>query len=112
MLIVYQEVTTMALRNLIPVSHERSLPGERCRFDPFHAAQREMNRMFEDVWNGFDLPVFRSGNGAIAEVTPRVDVSETKRDIRVTAELPGMEEKDVEVTFADGLLTIQGEHKA
>lgn len=102
----------MVLRDLIPVSRERSLPGERRRLDPFHAMQREMNRMFEDVWQNFDLPVFRAGNGGFAEATPRVDVSETKKDIRVTAELPGMEEKDIEVTFADGLLTIQGEHKA
>jgi len=102
----------MALRDLIPTSTQRSLPGERRRSDPFHAMQREMHRMFEDAWHNFDLPAFGAGNGGIADITPKVDVSETKKDIQVTAELPGMEEKDVEVTFADGLLTIHGEHKA
>jgi HSP20 family protein len=40
---------------------------------------------------------------------PRVDVSESEEQIQVTAELPGVEEKDVEVVLADNVLTIKGE---
>ena len=40
---------------------------------------------------------------------PQVDVRETAKEIRVTAELPGMEEKDIEVSLLDGAITIKGE---
>jgi HSP20 family protein len=41
-----------------------------------------------------------------------VEVAETDKDIRVTAELPGLEEKDVEVTLDDDVLTLRGEKRA
>jgi len=104
----------MLLRDLIPFTDLRPLKTERRRLDPFHAMQREMTRMFGDVWKDFDLPMRRGGNGDFGELvdfSPSLDVSETDKEFRVTAELPGMEEKDVDVTFADGMLTIAGEHK-
>jgi len=101
----------MLFKDLIPFSGHRPLMTERRRLDPFHAMQREMNRMFEDVWGGFGLPAFRTGDEGAEWFSPKMDISETDKEIRVTAELPGMEEKDVEVVFANGVLTIQGEHK-
>jgi HSP20 family protein len=44
-------------------------------------------------------------------LSPKVDVAETKDAIEVTAELPGVDEKDLEVTLADGVLTVRGEKK-
>jgi HSP20 family protein len=44
-------------------------------------------------------------------MAPRIDVSETKDALEVTAELPGIDEKDVEVTLSEGMLTIRGEKK-
>jgi HSP20 family protein len=44
--------------------------------------------------------------------SPRLDVSETEREFYVTAELPGMDEKDVEVSLNNSLLTLRGEKKA
>jgi HSP20 family protein len=49
---------------------------------------------------------------ALAEWSPRINVSETEKEIQVTAELPGIEEKDVEVTLDNGVLLIKGEKKA
>jgi len=66
-----------------------------------------MNRLFDDVFRGFDDPRFWGGRGA----WPSVDVEETEREYRVTAELPGLEEGDVEVLLHDGLLTLRGEKK-
>jgi HSP20 family protein len=43
---------------------------------------------------------------------PSVEVSETDRDVRISAELPGLDEKDVEVLMQDGVLTIRGEKKS
>lgn len=65
-----------------------------------------MNSLFDDFW-GDSLPSF--GNGGAGEFLPQVDVSETDKELRITAELPGLEEKDVEVEVTDHLLTIKGE---
>jgi HSP20 family protein len=43
---------------------------------------------------------------------PRVDIRETDRELQVIAELPGMDDKDVEVAVADGVLTIRGEKQS
>jgi len=104
----------MLFRDLIPFTDTRPMKAERRQLDPLHAMQREMNRMFKGVWEDFDLPTWRGDNGdfgELADFAPSLDVSETDNQFRVTAELPGMEEKDVEVTFADGVLSIAGEHK-
>src|SRR5206468_11266488 len=45
-------------------------------------------------------------------LTPMMDVIETDKELEVTAELPGLEEKDVDITLSDGVLTIRGEKKA
>jgi HSP20 family protein len=45
-------------------------------------------------------------------LAPRIDIAESKDAIDLTAELPGVDEKDVDVTLADGMLTIRGEKKA
>jgi HSP20 family protein len=45
------------------------------------------------------------------EWLPSLDVSETKSDLVVKAELPGMEAKDIEISLNEGLLTIKGEKK-
>jgi HSP20 family protein len=42
---------------------------------------------------------------------PKMDVSETDKEIEVTAELPGLEEKDIQLNLADNVLTIRGEKK-
>jgi HSP20 family protein len=66
-----------------------------------------MNRLFDDVFRGFDDSLFWGRRGA----WPSVDVDETEKEYRVTAELPGLEEGDVEVLLQDGLLTLRGEKK-
>ncbi len=102
----------MLFRDLIPTAR-KNVPSQARGLDPFHAMQQEMNRLFEDFWPDFEAPALVGGNGGLAALrAPKIDVSETEKEIAVTAELPGLEEKDVEVTFADGTLIIAGEHKA
>jgi HSP20 family protein len=69
----------------------------------------ELDRIFDALWGGFSFPA--SGVCAPNAVTPRVDFSETEGEIRIAAELPGLDEKDIEVALDDGVLTIQGERK-
>jgi HSP20 family molecular chaperone IbpA len=80
---------------------------------PFLTLHREMNRLFDDVFRGFDRSPFGSDRffDRIAGNWPRVEVSETDKEIKVTAELPGLDEKDVQVELANGVLAIAGEKK-
>jgi len=77
--------------------------------EPFGSLQREIDRLFDQFSRGVLAPMAGfSGDGSGA-LTPRIDVSETDKTIEVTAELPGVEEKDVEVTLVENTLTIKGE---
>ncbi len=78
---------------------------------PFLALQDGINRMFDDVFRGFGLQPLELSRGH-GEALPRVDVSETDTHLRVTAELPGVEPKDLEVLLEDGGLSIRGEKRA
>jgi len=93
------------LRSLIPVGRSRNVA---CSGNPFMSLQREIDRLFDDFTRGF--PSFATGGAG--EMLPSVDVTETGKEIEITAELPGLEEKDVQVNFADNVLTIRDEKKA
>lgn len=101
----------MAIRDLIPWSKPQQLAPARDSFDPFLTLHREMNRLFDDVFRGFGSPALApSMEGRFA--WPKVELSETDKALTVSADLPGMTEKDVQVEIANGVLTIRGEKKA
>lgn len=65
---------------------------------------------FDDMWNRFGLAPFNSFfEGTL---TPRVDVVEDDKQVRVSVELPGMDENDFDVSLSHDVLTIRGEKKA
>jgi HSP20 family protein len=68
----------------------------------------ELDRMFDEIWRGFGAPRVRN---APADFAPHMDVSESEGEFRIAAELPGVEQDDIEVTLEDGTLTIKGERK-
>jgi HSP20 family protein len=68
-----------------------------------------MNRMFDDAFRGFDLAPFGSFRASENLSWPNIDIDETETDVSVTAELPGLEEKDVSLEIANGMLLISGE---
>ena len=78
--------------------------------DPFFMLQREMNRLFDDVWQQFDLPLARLSDGA-ASGWPRIELSEGDKEFTLVAELPGMTEKDVEVMFVNNSVVLRGERR-
>jgi HSP20 family protein len=102
----------------VPVKTEKSPAGVPQVWRPFESLRREVDRLFEDFDTGFwrtpfrsslfDIAPFRRGDGGFATM-PAVDVSETDKAYEITAELPGIDEKNVEVKLANGLLTIKGE---
>jgi HSP20 family protein len=81
--------------------------------DPFLSLHREVNRLFDDVFRGFDggLPTIGSLS-SFHRAWPSVEISETDKEIKVTAEIPGLEEKDIEVLLNDGALTLKGEKRS
>ena len=83
-------------------------------FHPLASFRQEVDRLFDsffpDFWSSTSA---RPGRSQLAmPAAPRVDVSETEKAYVVTAELPGLDERDVQVELRDGMLTIQGEKKA
>lgn len=70
----------------------------------------DFNRMFEDFWGRFPR-FFGNDFGDGGTWAPAVDVTETKDDVIVKAEVPGMTKDDIKVTLQDNILTIQGEKK-
>ena len=95
----------MNLKSLIPVGRQR---GVARTDNPFLSLQQEIDRLFDDFTRGF--PAFGAGIGHA--MAPTMDVVETDKEIEITAELPGLEDKDVQINVADNILTIRGEKKA
>ena len=74
------------------------------RLSPFDLLQTEIDRVF-DAFNGWP-PAFTE-----RAFSPSMEVVETDNAIEVSTELPGMDEKDVEISVLDNVLTIRGEKK-
>ena len=99
------------IKNLLPTVWRRSeSPMRRAEEHPFFALHREMNQMFDEFSRSFDLTPFGGGK-SFGTFSPSIDVREDEKEVIVKAELPGLDEKDVEVTLADDALTIRGEKK-
>lgn len=104
----------MALKDMVPWKKNDKNILARREDDPFYAVRREMDRVFDDFFGGgFGLTPFRSGfMESFGDFSPRVDVTENEKEVRITAELPGLEEKDIDVSLSNDVLTISGEKKA
>jgi HSP20 family protein len=106
----------MSVRDLIPWGRSNNQVPTVFRDDdrnPFLSLHREVNRLFDDVFRSFDgrLPAFGSLS-SFSGAWPSVEISETDKEIKVTAEIPGLEEKDIEVLLDDGVLTLKGEKRS
>lgn len=90
-------------------------PLARSFFPEFDTLRQEIDRVFDGF--GWPVPRFRAAmlpgimdEGAVA--APAVDVAETEKAYSISAELPGLEPKDVEIKLSDSMLTIRGEKKS
>lgn len=91
----------MEIKNMIPWKRGKAI-AER---DPIGAFQREVNALFDDFFSNGHMTGLES-------FSPRVDVKENEKEFQITAELPGIDEKDVEIGVAGDTVTIKGEKKA
>ena len=97
----------MTLKNLVPSFGKKKVP---VRFDhnPLSLLHEDMDKLFDDFFRGFDIEPF---GGRLSSFSPDIEVSENDKEIKITAELPGMDEKDIDVSFSDNTLIISGEKK-
>jgi HSP20 family protein len=95
-----------------------SVPSTTQAWAPFLSLRREMDRLFDDFGRGFGQFPTRSSVFDVEpfwdremtwEAAPAVDIAESEKAYELTAELPGMDEKNIEVKVANGNLIIKGE---
>lgn len=106
----------MSVRDLIPWGRPGNQAPTVFRDEdrsPFLSLHREVNRLFDDVFRSFDgrLPAFGSLS-SFGPSWPSVEIAETDKEIKVTAEIPGLEEKDIEVLLNEGVQTLKGEKRS
>ena len=98
------------MRDLIPWGRQEGRVPTLFRGEersPFLSLRNEMDRLFDEF---FQSPLGGFGRGPAGR--PSVEVTERDDEIRVTAEVPGMSEKDVELLLEDGVLTLRGERRS
>ncbi len=103
----------------VPVEMKKAAPAPLASQQPdvWHSFRNEMNQLF-DRFSGFGMPALRrwfeteptsAYQSTFTFPTPAIDVTEDDKAFKITAELPGLEQKDIDVTVSNGTLTIKGE---
>ncbi len=93
----------------------KKTPAPRAAIDPWQSVRSEYDRMFDRL--GFGLPSMRRrfelapADTSFSFNVPAVDVTEDDKAYKIAAELPGLEEKDIEVSLTGDLLTLKGEKR-
>ena len=108
----------MAIRNMVPFGRNRAPARERATERapqrPVNQLQRRMEGLMEDFFDEFfgGGPLSELGDDLEADLIPSVDVREKGKEVQVRAELPGVEENDVDVNLDGRTLTISGEKQS
>ncbi len=108
----------MSITNLMP--WRRKEPALRKRENvtvnreedhPLATLERDMNRMFDDFFGGFGLASSEFWDTGWSAFSPQVDIVDNEKEIKVSVELPGLDEKDIDVSLSRDTLTISGEKR-
>ncbi len=99
----------MPLSMLIPFRRSRGAVPVGREPMTYGALFGDMDRVLDALWRGAGVAPSTLGDEGFA---PRIDVSETDREYRVSAELAGLEEKDFDVSVDDDILTLKGEKRS
>lgn len=107
----------------VPIKSEPAVPEAKSAplrvWEPFESLRREIEHVFDtfgsDFWRRPSQPILTKERAWLPQMTfpisPAVDVTEKDTAFEITAELPGLDEKDVDVSVANGILTLKGEKK-
>lgn len=106
----------------VPVKSEAKPAGRPSMLDiwrPFESLHEQAERLFDDFGRGWRFPIMRPLTGGEPlwrratgwSAVPAVDIVEHDKEYEITAELPGMDESNIDVSFSNGMLTLKGEKK-
>lgn len=98
----------MPKKSVVPQG-KKSAPARREEYTPFGLLRQEVNRLFDNFLGGFEMEPFMGRR--LEAFSPSVDIKESDKDIRVSAELPGIDDKDIDVLLSKDSVTIKGEKK-
>ena len=99
----------MTAKDVIPKIENKDLAPTRTEgWNPFLALRSEMDTLFDNFFRGFAIEPFTMASGAFQ---PRINVADGEKDINISIELPGMDEKDMEISLAKDSITVKGEKK-
>ena len=98
----------MDFKSLLPFGRSTALSRAATDTDPFTSFRREMDRLFDDFTRGWAAPA----TFATGLLSPKVNVAETDKGLEITADLPGIDQKDIEISLTGDILTLKAEHKA
>jgi HSP20 family protein len=100
----------MSLRNLA-IWNKKNNELDNVNVNSFQSFHNEIDRLFDGFFSDFGrMPSLFSGD-RVGAFSPKIDISNDKSAIDVVAELPGLDEKDIQVSLKDNVLTIKGEKK-
>ncbi len=97
--------------DLLPWSRKTTSPAKKTEVSPVAELHSRMNNLFNSFFdeNRFWPELGRNGKDSFM---PCFEISETAKNIEITAEIPGVEEKDIDVSLDGGILTVKGEKKS
>lgn len=99
----------MTVRDLLPFGKNVPVTSGS---NPIVAFQDEVNKLFGDFFGDLSFPRWGRAAESTFAVSPAMDVTENDKEFKITAELPGMDAKDVQINATEGYVTIKGEKKA
>jgi HSP20 family protein len=98
----------MDMKNLVPWRRDRSDLARSNGLEstgPIFGLHRQVNRLFDDFFRDFESPMLRG----LGSDWPAIEVLDEEKQAKVVAELPGLTEKDIDLSLREGVLTIKGE---
>ena len=99
----------MVAKNMVPEpTGEKKASPAREHMSPFDKFRQDMVNLVDGFFHGWGSI---SSDVAMPGFAPKIDVSETEREIKISVELPGMDETDIDVSLTRDILTITGEKK-
>jgi len=100
----------MRLQYLSPRISKRALTTGG--YDPFRQFRSQFDRLFEDFFGDYGASTGRGEAAALPAISPSLDVAETEKAYEISVELPGVAEKDLDVSVSEGVLSIKGEKRS
>ena len=99
----------MAIRDIIPMRNKREVPVRRSgNENPFQKMQHEINKLFDSFFDDSQIAPFGRG---FESTFPKIDIKDNDKEVIVEAEVPGMDDKDIEISLSNNVLTIRGEKR-